>query len=468
MNLRRLVFALVLLFTVSIVPVWALGGEAKAEFDAFVKNIRESRRADRVGYLVLVQTPPSKSNDARIFSLAGKYAYASDEGYLTHVNYIRLQRMQSLKLPLKIIDKKRLDDASEQWYLVWCRDAADDRGLRAKFEPLYAKNHTRVIRIRPGDEEDLQVLQLHYSLIDETLLPLRQVPTSARPAAPARIPDPIIAGLLERITVASVTADVQALQDCVSRAVREKGNSKAIAWLAEQFGAIPGLTVTTPAFSYNSVPDLKNVVAIKRGDKEPGTAIVVGGHCDSTVSSYGPKPNAPGADDNGSGAAAVLNIARAVADLKLHYTVIFCQFNAEEVGLIGSKAFARTLVNGSEYKVKAMLNMDMIADKDRPNVAVIGNTASNWLIDVFKDNALAYTGLGSNCQYNSDIWQSDHSSFWNIGIPAILTIEGYPDYCVNYHSIRDTVANMSPTFMTKVTKANLATLLALNPIVPQE
>ena len=114
-------------------------------------------------------------------------------------------------------------------------------------------------------------------------------------------------------------------------------------------------------------------------------------------------------------------------------------------------------------QIKAVLDMDMIADKDDNEVVAIGNTRSNWLIDVFKDAALAYTGLKTKPLYNSNVWQSDHSSFWNIGASAILTAEGYPEMSAYYHSVNDLVKNFDPNLMERVARANLAALLTMNP-----
>lgn len=462
MHQRFRVFGLVLGLALLAGSVFALGGDQKAEFDAFVKAIREDRRVDRVGYLIEVQLPPNKTNDTKIFSLAGKYCYAWNDGYLTHVNYVRLQRMQGLKVPVRIIDKKRLDDESEAWYLVWCANAADDRALRDRFEPLFSHEHTRLIRIRPSDEDELQKLGLRYAVVEEALLPLRRLPPSI-PAFPKfNEPDPQIAALVATINAASLTADVQSLEDFVTRAVKQPGNVKAHQWIADQFRAIGGLEVSTHTFNY-SPGTLDNVVAIKRG-RRPTDVVIVGAHSDSTAG-YSNSAKAPGADDNGSGVAGVLAIARAVAPLDLRDTVIFCAFNAEEVGLVGSKALARKFANDGDLKIKAMLNLDMIADcRDDNNVALIGNTASNWLIDLMKSVALTYVKLESTCLYNSKIWYSDHSSFWNIGVPALLSIEGYPEMTPHYHKVTDTVSNLSSSFMEKVARANLAALLTLNPI----
>lgn len=457
--MRRFFLACALLSLVAlVVPALALSGEAKSDFDEFIRNIREEKRVDQIGYLILVKLAPSRLSEEQILRTAGKYFYSSPEGYLTHVNFVRLERLRKANIKYAILDKKRLDDRSESWNLVWVETPAQEAALRSVFEPLYKHENTCLIRIRAEDEEKLTSLELRYSNLDETLVPLRV------PAWPTRLKavkfDPAIADQLPFIKVSEMISTVETLENFKSRHISQPGNAEAIKWLAEQFKEIDGLEVSTPEFTYSS-KKLMNVVAIQKGTVDPNIVIVVCGHMDSTVSSYN-YALAPGADDNGSGAAGVLHVARVAGKLPLPFTVIYSTVNAEEVGLVGSKALAKSISAQSSVQIKAVLNMDMIADRDDNEVAVIGNTRSNWLIDVFKDAALSYTGLRSKTLYDSNIWYSDHSSFWNIGASAILSIEGYPEMSKFYHKTTDTVASMQPTLMEKIARSQLATLLTLN------
>jgi hypothetical protein len=452
-----------LLLVIGIGLAIAAPGDVDKDVEQFIRTVREDRRLDQIGYVIQVKVPASRQQEDKLLGLTGKFFYQSAHGYLTHVNHSRLERLQKSKIPVQIIDKKRLDDRREGWYLVWCRTEAAKTTLATRFEPLFSHDHTALIRIRPSDEEWLEEHDFPYSLVEEALLPLKS--SGALPPKTLKIdrPDPAIQQLLEEITLEGMTATVQRLQEFVSRYIKEPGNRESTLWLADQFKEIGGLDVTTPEFT-SYYGNGQNVVAVQKGVEEPQKIIVVCGHFDSTVSSSN-KKNAPGADDNGTGTAGVLHLARVAGKLRLPYTVVYACMNAEEVGLIGSKALAKAMAATGD-QIQAVLNMDMIADRDDNEVAVIGNTRSNWLIDVFKDAAVLYTGLKSKPLYNSNIWYSDHSSFWNIGVSAILTIEGYPEMSAHYHKVTDTVANLSPEFMTRVARSNLATLLTLNPPCP--
>ncbi len=456
---RRNGFVLVLLFVIFPLvthSAFGLSGDSKLEFDQFIRNLREEKRIDRIGYLISMELSPSKTNENKVLSLTGKFSYSFPKGYLTHVNFARLERVKKAGVTFQILDKKRLDDSTEQWYLVWVENEEKAKALKAKFEPLFTHEHTVVIRIRPSDEEFLMDNRYMYSVIEEAMLPLK-VPVDPLPKKFLKV-DPAIQEAVKKITEEELVAVVQTLQDCVSRKVKSAGNASATTWLADEFKKIASLTVSTPTFE-SSYGKMSNVVAEKPGLIEPKKVIVVCGHFDSTAG-YSAR-TAPGADDNGTGAAGVLALARVTGPMSLPYTVVFACMNAEEIGLVGSKAFAKRYSGSTEIQILGVLNMDMIADKDDNEVAVIGNTRSNWLINLFKDTALAYVGLTSKPLYDSNIWYSDHSSFWNIGASAILTIEGYPEISAYYHSENDLVKNLAPSFMEKVARANLATLLTM-------
>jgi Zn-dependent M28 family amino/carboxypeptidase len=96
----------------------------------------------------------------------------------------------------------------------------------------------------------------------------------------------------------------------------------------------------------------KNVIAETRGG-DPNSVIVVGAHLDSVGTG-------PGINDNGSGSAGILAIAKELDKFKLQHKVRFIWFSAEESGLLGSEAYVASLPPEERAKIKAMLNFDMI------------------------------------------------------------------------------------------------------------
>ena len=231
-------------------------------------------------------------------------------------------------------------------------------------------------------------------------------------------------------------------------------------------------------------------------DKEnPGIGseiIIIGCHLDSTASSDpGYKPSktiAPGADDDGSGLSATIEIARFFSKLKgkLKHTIQFCFFNAEEVGMRGSLKYARYMKEANA-PIKAVICMDMIGyNNDNSNrtfeihAGYYNETIRDhclplaYLIEEHAKNlgklgkAQLYKGLreGTNQadggenrdKYDPAIARSDHWSFQTHGYPALVVSEdlfvndptrGDPkiqDSNPNYHLSKDTYTGIDPIF----------------------
>lgn len=109
--------------------------------------------------------------------------------------------------------------------------------------------------------------------------------------------------------------------------------------------------------------DLGNPVAILRGtDPNDKRIFMISGHLDSRVSDVmNAKDNAPGANDDGSGTAAVIESARILSKSKFPATIIFVAFSGEEQGLLGSKMMAEKVKN-ENWQLEALLNNDMISN----------------------------------------------------------------------------------------------------------
>jgi Zn-dependent M28 family amino/carboxypeptidase len=167
---------------------------------------------------------------------------------------------------------------------------------------------------------------------------------------------------------------------------------------------------------------------------------------------------APGADDNASGTAAVMEAARILANQSFDFTVKFICFSAEEWGLYGSQDYAVEARQRGE-DIVAVINLDMIAYTDSipEDLDIIGNQSSEWLADRFFSTAVAYTTLDIYKIINPSFNRSDHSSFWDSGYSAILGIEDAFISNPYYHRTSDTIDTLNLDFITEVAKASLAT-----------
>lgn len=270
-----------------------------------------------------------------------------------------------------------------------------------------------------------------------------------------------IQDLVSDISQSQLMADLATLTAFQTRWSYAPECRQTAAWLGNEYESL-GYTVTYHEHDRNMAP---NVIAEKPGVRYPDEIVIVCGHFDSI--SLQPSELAPGADDNGTGTVATLNAARVMADMYFDRTVRFIAFSGEEQGLRGSQVYAqRSALQGDN--IVAVINLDMIGyvHEDPGDIEVIGNPASEYLVDLFITCSESYTSLETNKIINSSIIWSDHSPFWSYGYPAILGIEDYPIRYPDYHSIHDTIDKITPEFMFETTKAATATVASVaNPMM---
>lgn len=228
-------------------------------------------------------------------------------------------------------------------------------------------------------------------------------------------------------------------------------------WFKKELEALPGFEVSLGEFSVGG-KKAYNVVAKIKGTERPDDWYIVGGHYDST--SQSPSSNAPGAEDNASGSAGVLAMARALANHPPKASVFFIAFSGEEQGLYGSKAHVAELISlQQQNKVKGVITMDMIGyikNPDRLKVILETNEFAKPFMDVLKDAAVTYTSLDVETSYRA--WGSDHVPYLNKKIPAVLTIDGDWDEYPDYHRTTDTTQNIVKQMGLEILKMNTAAL----------
>lgn len=125
-------------------------------------------------------------------------------------------------------------------------------------------------------------------------------------------------------------------------------------WLVEQYEAIglePSVFYFSTEWTPNDTLDAGNVLAIQRGTLYPEEYVMVSSHYDH--------PDGPGADDNASGTAGVLEIARILSQYSFDRSIIYINFNAEEDGLLGSLEFAKEYARQNK-NILGVFNLDMI------------------------------------------------------------------------------------------------------------
>ncbi len=271
--------------------------------------------------------------------------------------------------------------------------------------------------------------------------------------------DPGVAAALAGVSPGRIYSDLYALQNFSTRYAYSPGAVEASQYIYDAFSANPRLQVSFQDFTFENTA-MRNVVAILPGeDPTIREVYVVGAHYDSTSNST-PMTTAPGADDDGSGTAGVIEAARVLSRYRLNATVVFGAWGAEEEGLVGSEFYCSCLASGSA-PVGLEMNLDMIGNDplDRRGLQVVHDIPSDWAADRFIALAAEYgLGLAPVKVYNT-MPNSDHASFWAQGWPALLLIER--DFSPVYHSNLDTIDRLNMGFVTETTRGAVATLATL-------
>lgn len=224
-------------------------------------------------------------------------------------------------------------------------------------------------------------------------------------------------------------------------------------WAFERLQALGYTDVQYDPYTYGTT-NARNVVATLPGTESPGKVVILGAHLDST--SPQSATLAPGANDNASGVAGLLETARILRGYSFKNTIKFIVFTGEEQGLYGSQHYASAAATRGDTIVGAVI-YDMIGWKNTLNkIDIEGETAYLPLMNVMNDACAQFTSIATNMVIGS--WGSDHVPFQNAGYSAFLAIENeYPTYPC-YHQVCDTVGWNQPVFGGETIKAGLATL----------
>lgn len=267
------------------------------------------------------------------------------------------------------------------------------------------------------------------------------------------------AKFIKALDMKAFMQDTTALVDFKSRYSYVESAQNSIDHCDKIFSKL-GYKTSKQSFKIGSTAT-NNLIAERKGENEEkyGQVLVVG-HLDSTSES--PRDNAPGADDNGSGSAGVIALARLLneSDLKPAATVKFVLFMGEEQGLYGSKAYIKELSAAERASIKAVLNLDMISFDAVAPLSIMLETSSfnRPMAEKLQKLALDYADFTIQTSFNA--WGSDHAPFLQQKIPAVLTIESEFATNPNYHKTTDLIKIMNQNLCLQILRLNAAALYA--------
>lgn len=253
-------------------------------------------------------------------------------------------------------------------------------------------------------------------------------------------------------------------------------NAKGYDFVRQQAQAwkFAGANLEEDAFTMSSTTG-KNLVLTIPGQTSPSSQVLLTAHLDTIWQIGNSSLSAPGADDNGTGSATLLEAARILRQYRFDRTIKIIFWTGEEQGLYGSAAYT---LDHAMAPILGVVNLDMFGyDANGDRCFEIHNGTLPASIDVgncFNSSIGAYSlGLTRDFLTTTATNRSDHASFWNVGVGAIEIAEnffndGQAGGCAgsepnpSYHTNNDTLAsNMHPSYAISIAKAALATISAM-------
>ena len=221
--------------------------------------------------------------------------------------------------------------------------------------------------------------------------------------------------------------------------------------------------------SYN----LKNIICNKEGSMANGDSdplILISAHYDNRMQNISQtNARAPGADDNASGVAAILELARILSKVNLKNNIQFVLFSGEEQGQWGSTVYAKHL-QANDTRFNTVVNLDMIGypphglnkttvEYDQGNKITTNDMYSKNIAHFIENITSEYTNLETSLQ---TLGKTDLIPFEATGNIVIGLHDGGSELNPNYHNVSDTLSTLDIEYLASVTKLALATILNLD------
>jgi hypothetical protein len=270
--------------------------------------------------------------------------------------------------------------------------------------------------------------------------------------------DPTVQGFVGAVSADSLIAVVSYLQDLGSRRSYEPGCAVA----ADSLSGMLRRHGISDVSRFDYMPEWPgDVVGVQRGVASPDEWYVICGHYDS----FSAGPTAPGADDNGTGTAAVMEAARILGRQQFEATIVYLAVSGEEQGLIGSDRWVRqALTRGRD--IRGAINLDMIGwrdPSDPPDLDLISDDNSSGLNDFIVAAGSLYLPGYSIVSGMFGGGNSDQQSFWDGGYRSVTFFEDTETRNPYYHTSNDIVGPSvnDPEFLRHNVQVAVATLAEL-------
>jgi hypothetical protein len=254
--------------------------------------------------------------------------------------------------------------------------------------------------------------------------------------------------LVQNIDREFIKNDVKKLSGFRSRYAGTKDNQLAVEQMSERFKELGYLTRN---ICYSK--DACSVVADKSGGENSGKVILIMAHIDSVGEAFA------GADDNATGVAVLMEMARVLKDLKFKNNIRFFISNGEERGLLGASHYVRTLATQSKLQeIHFVINLDMVGYNSNGVVELETNPEFENEAIWYADLAVRYTKLKTKIALGA--WGSDHVVFLRRGIPSVMVIENWDTKNPCYHQPCDAPDRINYDYAAEIARMNIAAVIS--------
>lgn len=252
---------------------------------------------------------------------------------------------------------------------------------------------------------------------------------------------------VKTISKEKIEKDVYKLSSFRTRAAGTPENKEVIEGIYIRLKDL-GYDVKRSCYSENEC----SIVADKKGSINPDQVMMVMAHVDSVGESFA------GADDNASGTAVLLEMARVLSTYKNIKSIRFFVTNGEEEGLLGASEYVRVLRNEKKLQeLSFVINMDMVGYNENRIVEIETNPEFEEFAKTQATMAKRYTKLKPKISLGA--WGSDHVPFLRRGIPALLIIENWDTRTPCFHLECDLPDTLNYDYAADIGRMNTAVLL---------
>ncbi len=392
-------------------------------------------------YKVVVQCETAAEN---LRSSGAEAVFALAEGYLVLADGRVVQAIKASGLHFELVAENVDRD-----HLVMDR-VAEPHG-REGYPLLYAEGS---LKIRQVNMKTLSFPEkTDYFPIRVGRTPIKYYPLRVL-SANLSLADINLDSLIGLVRQDSVMAYTSRLEAFFRRLTGTPSCYAARDWIASKFASFGYDSVVIDSFTgsqlytYLPVPS-QNVIAYKIGARYPDRQIIIGAHFDAV-------PDGPGADDNASGTAGVLEIARVLRNIETEVTFIFVAFDSEESWMYGSYHYVDdAILHGDD--ITYMMNLDMIGYYPNDTFANLYYGPQMAYAQLWGRLADSLVGITGKLKGSSP---SDHLPFQENGFDVTFVQEGF--FSAQYHLVNDSTTYLNFDYQTRMIKASLATVRVID------